>query len=115
MATSIFRPILSVRLPGRPPLIMSAVNRKTLELPTIAGEPHWQGLRPTAYLAAPEPMDPQGVYAAPPAHQSLALPVPMLPALPRNVELLAPAGGLDAAFAAFHFGADAVYLGLKKF
>jgi putative protease len=31
------------------------------------------------------------------------------------VELLAPAGGPDAAFAAFHFGADAVYLGLKKF
>src|ERR1019366_6656204 len=33
----------------------------------------------------------------------------------RPVELLAPAGGLDAAFAAFHFGADAIYLGLKKF
>ena len=31
------------------------------------------------------------------------------------VELLAPAGGPDAAFAAFHFGADAIYLGLKKF
>ena len=27
----------------------------------------------------------------------------------------APAGGPDAAFAAFHYGADAVYLGLKKF
>ena len=34
---------------------------------------------------------------------------------PRHVELLAPAGGLEAGFAAFHFGADAVYLGLKKF
>ncbi|MCI0738815.1 MAG: U32 family peptidase [Gemmataceae bacterium] len=33
----------------------------------------------------------------------------------RPVELLAPAGGLDSAFAAFHYGADAVYLGLKKF
>src|SRR5207245_8411876 len=33
----------------------------------------------------------------------------------RPVELLAPAGGPDAAFAAFHYGADAVYLGLKKF
>src|SRR5262249_54205584 len=31
------------------------------------------------------------------------------------VELLAAAGGLDGAFAAFHFGADAIYLGLKKF
>src|SRR5204862_1885481 len=30
-------------------------------------------------------------------------------------ELLAPAGGPDAAFAAFHYGADAIYLGLKKF
>src|SRR5262249_8590282 len=30
-------------------------------------------------------------------------------------ELLAPAGGPEAAFAAFHFGADAIYLGLKKF
>src|SRR5205814_2411121 len=33
----------------------------------------------------------------------------------RPVELLAPAGGPDAAFAAFHYGADAIYLGLKKF
>ncbi len=30
-------------------------------------------------------------------------------------ELLAPAGDLDAAYAAFHYGADAVYLGLKSF
>jgi putative protease len=30
-------------------------------------------------------------------------------------ELLAPAGDLDAAYAAFHYGADAVYLGLKRF
>ncbi|MBI3410396.1 MAG: U32 family peptidase [Planctomycetes bacterium] len=32
-----------------------------------------------------------------------------------SVELLAPAGGPEAAWAALHFGADAVYLGLKKF
>src|SRR5207244_4926459 len=42
-----------------------------------------------------------------------------LPAVPngatRPVELLAPAGGPESAFAAFHFGADAIYLGLKKF
>ena len=29
--------------------------------------------------------------------------------------MLAPAGGPEAALAAFHFGADAIYLGLKKF
>ncbi|MEI8078136.1 MAG: peptidase U32 family protein, partial [bacterium] len=32
-----------------------------------------------------------------------------------KVELLAPAGGLDAAYAAFSQGADAVYLGLNRF
>jgi putative protease len=30
-------------------------------------------------------------------------------------ELLAPAGGPDAGYAALHYGADAVYLGLKRF
>ncbi|MFO0878803.1 MAG: U32 family peptidase [Gemmataceae bacterium] len=35
--------------------------------------------------------------------------------LDTQAELLAPAGGVDSAFAAFHFGADAIYLGLKKF
>lgn len=30
-------------------------------------------------------------------------------------ELLAPAGGMDAALAALHFGADAIYLGLRRF
>jgi U32 family peptidase len=30
-------------------------------------------------------------------------------------ELMAPAGGPEAAFAAFHHGADAVYLGLRRF
>ncbi len=33
----------------------------------------------------------------------------------RRPELMAPAGGPDAAFAAFHYGADAVYLGLRQF
>ena len=33
----------------------------------------------------------------------------------RAPELMAPAGNLDAAYAAFHFGADAIYLGLQKF
>ncbi len=30
-------------------------------------------------------------------------------------ELLAPAGDIEAAYAAFYYGADAIYLGLKKF
>src|SRR5207237_10628326 len=40
-----------------------------------------------------------------------------MPPLPtgRPVELLAPAGGPEAGFAAFEYGADAIYLGLKKF
>ncbi|HET6437172.1 MAG TPA: U32 family peptidase [Anaeromyxobacter sp.] len=33
----------------------------------------------------------------------------------RRPELLAPAGGLEAGLAAFQYGADAVYLGLKRF
>jgi putative protease len=64
-------------------------------------------------LGAPEPMQPQGAYSDTPAEialQSEPLDSPQGP-----VELLAPAGGPEAAFAAFHFGADAVYLGLKKF
>jgi putative protease len=32
-----------------------------------------------------------------------------------SCELLAPAGDLDTAYAAFHYGADAIYLGLKQF
>ena len=34
---------------------------------------------------------------------------------PRAPELLAPAGGPEAAYAAFHYGADAVYCGLPRF
>jgi putative protease len=33
----------------------------------------------------------------------------------RPIELLAPAGGLEAGLAALQYGADAVYLGLKRF
>jgi putative protease len=32
-----------------------------------------------------------------------------------SCELLAPAGDLEAAYAAFHYGADAIYLGLRQF
>src|SRR5450759_768882 len=31
------------------------------------------------------------------------------------LELLAPAGGLEAGYAAIHYGADAIYLGLPRF
>ena len=34
---------------------------------------------------------------------------------PDRVELLAPAGGMEAGLAAFQYGADAVYLGLKRY
>ena len=30
-------------------------------------------------------------------------------------ELLAPAGDIEAGYAAFYYGADAVYLGLQQF
>lgn len=33
----------------------------------------------------------------------------------KPVELLAPAGDIESAFAAFHYGADAIYAGLRKF
>ena len=63
---------------------------------------------------APEPISPQGAYN--PIAPEAPLSVPLIAeTASRRVELLAPAGGLDAAFAAFHFGADAIYLGLKKF
>src|SRR5438067_1198697 len=63
---------------------------------------------------APEPAEPQGEYA-PAAGDALALPAFRTENSARPVELLAPAGGMEAGLAAFHFGADAIYLGLKKF
>src|SRR5690242_12168415 len=65
--------------------------------------------------AAPEPDAPQGAYNRSEPEMPLSVPLAATQPPTRPVELLAPAGGLDAAFAAFHFGADAVYLGLKKF
>lgn len=37
------------------------------------------------------------------------------PADKRSLELLAPAGGLEAGYAAIYYGADAIYLGLPRF
>lgn len=94
------------------PVVSSHRADDAPSLPTA----QWQGFAPAepldGALAAPEPEGPQGEYAEAPA----PLPAPP-PAAPtdRPVELLAPAGGPEAAFAALHFGADAIYAGLKKF
>src|SRR5262245_26246697 len=83
--------------------------RLTLPLAPAAA-PSWHGW---SAVDAPEPDAPQGMYAAD-AGPELVVPLADTPAV-HGAELLAPAGGPDAAFAAFHFGADAIYLGLKKF
>jgi putative protease len=82
--------------------------------------PAWHGwsavappLGPTD-LDSPEPLEPQGAYGAAP-EATLEIPPVTMDIASRPPELLAPAGGPDAAWAAFHFGADAIYLGLKKF
>ncbi len=73
---------------------------------------------PAAEDDSPEPAAPQGEYAAaapsPASTGSERRPGPR-PRPGHKVELLAPAGGLDCGLAAFHYGADAIYLGLKKF
>src|SRR5690348_13761490 len=96
------------------------MTRPTVPLPLLADAPpaaDWHGFTaveaPAGAATAPHPEAPQGEYAATP-------PAPAVPPRPAAaagppVELLAPAGGPEAAFAALHFGADAVYLGLKKF
>jgi putative protease len=66
-------------------------------------------------IDTPEPVEPQGAYNLQQPETPLAIPALERPTARHPVELLAPAGGPDAAFAAFHFGADAIYLGLKKF
>ncbi|MCZ7649431.1 MAG: U32 family peptidase [Planctomycetota bacterium] len=81
----------------------------------------WQGLTPVSVLppvaaeAAPEPDAPQGEYNPRAPEAPLSVPLVERAGPARPAELLAPAGGFDAACAAFHYGADAIYLGLKKF
>src|SRR5262249_36577610 len=85
-----------------------------MALPLIAPEEpvppaaDWHGWTPA------EPLEPQGAYHPVGGEGPLVLPELSRDGRDQPPELLAPAGGLDAAFAAFHFGADAVYLGLKK-
>jgi U32 family peptidase len=94
---------------------MSVSRSRSLPLvSTAAPTPSWRGLRPVAgsALDAPEPEAPQGAYGD--AKIQWTTSAELSGAL-SPVELLAPAGGLEAGFAAFHFGADAIYLGMKKF
>jgi putative protease len=76
----------------------------------------WTALSPLPDPAdSPLPLEPQGAYTEQTAKSGLQVPLVAGGVSHRPAELLAPAGGPDAAFAAFHFGADAIYLGLKKF
>jgi putative protease len=110
--------------------VPASADTARIALPLVHAEPQapsattWHDWAPALPLPAlvpadpaadsPEPVEPQGAYSE--AFPEAAVKVPVLPqAGEAPVELLAPAGGPEAAFAAFHFGADAVYLGLKKF
>jgi putative protease len=82
----------------------------------------WTALMPLPDLTnhdpnadSPLPIEAQGVYNATAPETPVQVPEIGEAVGNRPVELLAPAGGPEAAFAAFHFGADAIYLGLKKF
>src|SRR5437016_8666835 len=91
-----------------------------MSLPLLAPIPmaSWEGLSPARtpiHLTEAEPLTPQGAYNPAEPEAPLAVPQLATKSAQSPVELLAPAGGLDAAFAAFHYGADAAYLGLKKF
>ncbi len=94
-----------------------------LELPLISqpnAAPTWEGLAAVSQLSVPAdadsplPLDPQGAYNPTVPEMPLSVPT-VMEGTSAPAELLAPAGGLDAGFAAFHFGADAIYLGMKKF
>ncbi len=101
---------------------MNSSEKLTLSLPVVAGQPAaaapaWHDWTATGPLAAdaPEPQLPQGEYWDGTAATEFSVPLHAGEGPLHPVELLAPAGGPDAAFAAFHYGADAIYLGLKKF
>src|SRR5262245_26652709 len=102
-------------------------DRNLIALPLVTAAPmredgndayDWHGWTALAPLPhpeqAPEPLEPQGAYGpADTGPLPRVLHVPTATTAP--AELLAPAGGPEAAFVAFHFGADAIYLGLRKF
>jgi putative protease len=85
----------------------------TLLNPAAPAAPAWEGYTATVFHDA-EPEAPQGDYAGGALEPLLVPKIEPVDAA-HHVELLAPAGGPDAAYAAFHYGADAIYLGLKKF
>lgn len=90
-----------------------------LSLPLVGGSaaPTWEGFQLAGELPeadSPEPLVPQGAYGPGEAGVGFDL-SPGEDSSSGPVELLAPAGGPEAGQAAFHFGADAIYLGLKKF
>src|SRR5437868_14751940 len=94
------------------------VDRMSLPLLVSAPVATWEGLSPASApipLTEAEPLTAQGAYNPAEPEAPLAVPPLAVQSAQGPVELLAPAGGLDAAFAAFHYGADAAYLGLKKF
>src|SRR5262245_8001836 len=99
----------------RKPARRRTMKDHSFNLPLVTEPPaavQWHGYTATA---APEPETPQGEYGPSPVESPLSLPLVGAGTSHRPVELLAPAGGPDAAFAAFHYGADAIYLGLKKY
>jgi hypothetical protein len=84
------------------------MKRSSLELPLVAADPaspsapEWHGWVPAEPLAgaaaAPEPDAPQGEYSA--GASPAPLSVPLAEGAAHRVELLAPAGGPESAFAA---------------
>jgi putative protease len=99
---------------------------KKIALPLVGSSPEpapqWHGWTPadpavldTDPASVPLPLEPQGAYRPDAGEEPLELPSIDVERQTAATELLAPAGGPEAAFAAFHFGADAIYLGLKKF
>src|SRR4051812_47512254 len=99
--------IESKSIPSRAEPRKFRMTRPTFTLPVVSTEApaaEWHGFTPSGALAAPEPDAPQGQYAL----METPTPVPVPVGSHRGqVELLAPAGGPDSAFAAFHYGADA--------
>ncbi len=95
------------------------LHGRTLSLPLVQAPAEWHGwstvepLPSVGAATAPEPDAPQGAYGAGSVPDTS--PLPASTSARHATELLAPAGGPDAAYAAFHYGADAIYLGLQKF
>lgn len=101
------------------PITNTRITLPLIEAESVPEPADWHGWRPMEALPAveesPEPLEPQGEYNPLAPEGELVVPLSAGDPGNRPVELLAPAGGPEAGFAAFHFGADAIYLGLKKF